>query len=184
MTDTLIKEDQRQRQLGGGLLIIVGLPLTLLIFLFGLSLIRSISDIAILLPGPFILAAGLWAAFPRHLPKVKMTISDQAITIASPPTTIALEALEQISRNNPIYAKFTRLTFKTAQGGTAFDVDHLTHQHKDIISQISIRLEKQGKFLVEGETDVLGAANGIWDVREGAAFATNANHAKNTHGRK
>ncbi|MEJ8562972.1 hypothetical protein QTO30_18305 [Yoonia sp. GPGPB17] len=183
MTDTVIRENQKMRQLGGGLLIMIGLPLTLLVFLFGLSAIDSISDILILLPGPGLLAVGLWAAFPRHPPKIKMTISDEAVSMTSPQASIALDDLQHIRRHIPLLAKHTRLTFKTDEGDTPFDVIHLTHESQDIVNQISIRLEKRGKYLIEGRTDVRGAPNGIWEVREGAAFETDLNHAKNMHGR-
>lgn len=184
MTDTIVKENLKIRQLGGGLLILVSLPLTLLFFLFGLSSSRSVTDIVFLLPGPLLLAAGFWAAFPRRPPRTKLIISDDALHMTAPAKIIPLGDLLQVREHIPIYAKHTRLIFGTTQGGTNFDVVNLTHQHQDIINLISVRLEKQGKYLREGRTDIRGAPNGIWEVREGLPFETSASDAKLTHGRE
>jgi len=182
MTDTVIVENHKMRQLGGRLLVLVGVPLTLLVGLVGFSGIGSLFDLVILLSGPALLAFGLWAAFPRRAPKPKLTISDKAITIEAPRKVIPLDDLSRIKRHVPVLAKHERLTFVTSNEEVCFDVIHLTHEGRDIINLIGIRLEQQNKSLHEGRTAVRGALTGVWEVRSGTPFVTDPNHDKITHG--
>ncbi len=172
MADTRITEDFRFRRVGGGLLIFIGLPLTLIFARFLLPSVNSVSDALFLLPGPMLVAAGLWLAFPRRKPAVRMTISDDAVTIHTPHKTIALDDIQSIRHHMPVLAKHHQLTFETASGPTTFDVIHLTHEGPDILNLIGIRLEKRGRYLHQTRSEVLGALTGRWQVQTGTAFAT------------
>ena len=172
MADTLIKENQRPRKVGGGLLIFIGLPLTLIAMRFGLSVMGTFLGILFVATGPLLILAGLWAAFPRHPPAIKMTISDDEIVFGAKQTTVSLDEFMRVSFSQHFLSKFGRLTFQTTSTDTHFDLSDLSHDAADIISQISVRLENRGKYLVEGRTDVLGARNGIWEVRTGLPFET------------
>ncbi len=172
MADTLIKENQRPRKVGGGLLVFIGLPLTLIAMRFGLSLTGTFLGILFVVTGPLLILAGLWAAFPRHPPAIKMTIRDDEIVFGAKQTTVSLDELMRVSFSQHFLSKFGRLTFQTTSTDTHFDLSELSHDAADIISQINVRLENRGKYLVEGRTDVLGARNGIWEVRTGLPFET------------
>ncbi len=184
MCETLIKEDLRFRQLGGGLLLIIAVPLTLVSIFLGFAATVKITDLGFLLPGPALLAAALWAVFPRRAPRTKLTISDAKIHFSASDKTISLNELVQIRAYVPLLAKHTRLVFQTDDQDTQFDVVHLTHQSQDIIKLVSVRLEKQGKSLREGRTEVVGARNGIWTVEEGAPFETETSPDRVTYGRE
>jgi len=184
MPDAVVMENHKMRQLGGGLLILIGLPLTLLVGLLGLWGVRNLAEILILSSGPVLLGCGLWAAFPRRAPRPKLTISDEAITIEAPRKVIPLGEVSAIKHHMPALAKHYRLTFCTPQEETPFDVIHLTHDGRDIINLIGLRLEQQNRFLKQGRTDVLGALTGVWEVQTGAPFVSDPNHDKTGHGRK
>lgn len=170
--DTYIREDFRFRHVGGGLLVFIALPLTLIWARFGFPLRYDVVDILFVLAGPGLLLAGLWAAFPRRAPRVRLIIGDEVLRIVNrrEEITIPLDELHSIQRRHVGQHGQQRLTFKTAQASIRFDVVHMTHEAADIINLVGIRLEKKGKHLREGRTDVLGAPNGIWEVRIGNPF--------------
>ncbi|MEL6681322.1 MAG: hypothetical protein AAFQ09_01605 [Pseudomonadota bacterium] len=170
--DFEIYEDFRFRRAGGWLLILVSLPLTLIWALVGVPPRFNFADLVFLVGGPGMLLSGLWVAFPRRAPGVKMTISADKVTILTRRgvAVLMLDDLVRIKKTRPIMGKFDRLTFETEDGAAKFDVIQLTREASDIINLISIRLEQRGKFLKQGRTDVLGALNGIWDVRAGDPF--------------
>ncbi|MEM9787355.1 MAG: hypothetical protein AAF801_12690 [Pseudomonadota bacterium] len=172
MADTHIREDFRLRRVGGGLLVFIALPITLIWARFGLPLRYDFVDLLFILGGPGMLLAGLWAAFPRRAPQVRMTIGDDAIWIMTRQgeKVIALGDLisvqwHYVGRNNN-----QRLKFRTAKISVFFDVVHLTHEARDIINLIAIRLENQGKIMREGRARITGAPDGIWTVMEGDPF--------------
>jgi hypothetical protein len=113
---------------------------------------------------------GLWADFPARKPALRITISDQAVTLHSPPRTIQLAALHSIRLRRPALANHDQIIFKTDEDLIPFNVAHLTHDAPDIINLIGIRLEKQGRHLREERSDVLGAPTGLWEVQIGPAF--------------
>lgn len=182
MTDTVIKENHAPRKLAGGVLAIIGLPIALLMTMLVAPNIQGLADVLVLLVGPALVAVGLWALFPRHGPKARMVINDETITIVRPKSVIPLGTLLRVRNHVPIYSKHQRLTLTTEKGDTVFDVANLTHEAADIISFISIRLERQGAYLKEGRTEIAGAKNGIWEVHRGAAFETAPNSANVRYG--
>ncbi|MDX8347857.1 hypothetical protein SLH49_07655 [Cognatiyoonia sp. IB215446] len=170
--DTYIREDFRFRRVGGGLLVFIAIPLTLFWARFGLPLRYDFVDLLFILAGPGLLLAGLWAAFPRRAPRVRLIIGDEVLRIINrrEETTIPLDDLRSIQRRHPGRQSQQRLSFNTDGNSIRFDVVHMTHEAADIINLVGIRLEKKGKHLREGRTDVLGAPNGIWEVRIGNPF--------------
>ncbi len=172
MADTCIKEDFGFRRVGGGLLIFIGLPLTLIVARFALPSVQSASDVLFLLPAPMLVAAGLWAAFPRRKPDVRMTISDEAVTLHATNQTLPLDSIQSIRLHMPALAKYYRLTFQTMKGPATFDIVHLTHEGPDILNLIGIRLEERGRYLLQARSEVLGALTDTWQVQTGTAFET------------
>lgn len=168
--DTLIKEDFRPRRVAGGLFVFLGVPLTLIFVRFGLSRIDDFLDALFLATGPLMIIGGLALSFPRRRPRIKLRITDDLIELPMLGKSIALMDLEQISIRRPLSGKHDRLTMTAGTEDTVFDVIQLTHEARDIINLISIRLETQGRRLKEGRTDVMGAASGIWTVLEGTPF--------------
>ncbi|WP_400082625.1 hypothetical protein [Yoonia sp. R78084] len=169
--DTHITESFRIRRVGGGLLIFIGLPLTLItVRFFAWSWAQNMLAVLFALTGPALVLAGLWAAFPRRKPMLRLTVSDDRITIHSLPATIPLDALQSIRHARPVLAKHNLLIFKTQTREITFNVINLTHEAPDIINLIGMRLEMLGRFLRETRSDVLGARTGLWEVVTGAAF--------------
>lgn len=172
MVETHIRESFRQRRAGGGLLVFIGLPLTLFWARFGLPPRGVSADLFFFLAGPGVLLMGLWAAFPRRTPRIVLTLSDDAIRVRTVQgdMPIQLEDLIRVTKTRPLSARFDRLTFETSDSKTVLDVIQLTHEANDIIKLISIRLEKMGKYLREGRTEIMGAPSGVWDVHTGNPF--------------
>jgi hypothetical protein len=187
MVETQIKEDFRFRKVGGGLLIFIGLPLLLITARFILPNVSSASDALFLLPGPGLLALGVWAAFPRRKAAVRMVITDGAVQTVLPSGkgwAIQLSDLRSIAITRPILGKHDRMTFDAGSDEEILDVIQLTHEAPDILHLISMRLERQGKYLEQEISPVLGAKTGVWRVRLGNPFAAKEEHAISTHGRE
>ena len=173
MADTRIREDFRGRRVGGGLLVFIALPLTLFTTRFVLPDAQGLSDALIFLAGPALLALGLWAAFPRRRPAVRMTIGDDAVTIHTPNRVIALDEIKTITQRRPALAKHDELDFETTKDSVSFAVMQLTHEAPDIIHLINVRLEKRGKYLRQKRSEVLGSLTGTWEVQVGVPFEEN-----------
>ncbi|WP_108816508.1 hypothetical protein [Loktanella sp. Alg231-35] len=184
MAETYITQTHRPRRVGGALLVVIALPLTLIAARFGLPYAESFSDFWPLLGGPLLLIAGLWAAFPRHPPAVRLTITDDMMRFHALQKDIPLDTLKSITYSMPALSKHYRLGFETDEETTPLDLVHLTHEGRDIINLISVRLEKRGKHLQEGHTAIRGAKNSIWKVLDGIPFEQAPNHAKLPHGRE
>jgi hypothetical protein len=187
MLETRITEDFRFRKVGGGLLIFLGLPLLLITARFILPNVSSASDALFLLPGPGLLALGVWAAFPRRKAAVRMVITDDTVRIFLPSGkrgAIQLSDLQSISVTRQFLGKHDRMTFDAGSDEEVFDVIQLTHEAPDIMHLISLRLERQGKYLAQEISPVLGAKTGVWRVRPGNPFAPKEQRAIKTHGRK
>jgi len=183
MTGVNIRQDHRPRKLGGAILVAIAVPLAALTMALAV-LSDTATGVLVVLPALLLLGAGLWAVFPRHPPKTRLTIGDGAIDLFAPSATIALDDMQRVRKHTPFWSRHPRLTFVTAAGETFIDVAHLTHDARDILNLIGIRLEQRGKVLMEGTTEVLGAANGIWEVRDGTPFETTPDHATRPHGRE
>lgn len=168
--ETRIKDSFRLRRVAGGALLFIGLPLNLILARFAWPWVDGPSDALFLFSALLPVALGLWAAFPRRKPALRMTISDQAVTFHSPPGTIQLAALQSIRLRRPAMAKHDQLIFKTDAVSILFNVMHLTHDAPDIVNLIGLRLENQGRHLREKRSDVLGARTGLWEVQIGPAF--------------
>lgn len=182
--DTLVKEDFRPRRVAGGVFIFLGLPTTLITARFGLAAIDSLLDGLILASGPLMIIGGLWLAFPRRRPLVKLRISDAEIEAIGRGDPIRLRQLDRITIRKPLGARHDRMTLISGDNDVSLDIHHMTHEARDILKLISIRLECQGRFLREGQTAVRGAPNGIWEVLEGAPFEDGSIHANLQHGRE
>lgn len=163
---------------------LVSLPLMAPIFFLGLSGITSFANAAILLLGPVCLLAGIWAAFPTSSPKSRLRISDDEITMETPQKIIRLSEIEKIKHHMPGLSKHYRLTFYTAEEEIPLELIHLTHDGRDIINLVGVRLEKQGKYLSQGRTAVMGALTGVWEVQSGAPFVSDPEHDTLRHGRE
>ncbi|MEO1639774.1 MAG: hypothetical protein AAFU41_11070 [Pseudomonadota bacterium] len=171
-TDTIIKQDPRPRRIGGALLLLIGIPLTLIAIRILMIITPTLFDVFLFSGGPFLMALGIWAIASSQHQKVRLRITDDAIALPSNgDVSIPLKALTRVRLTRPVLAKHERLSFETVNGSTDFDVIHLTAQGRDIVSMISARLENQGAYLEEGAGDITGAPNGIWDVRQGRPFA-------------
>ncbi|KQI70600.1 hypothetical protein AN191_17110 [Loktanella sp. 5RATIMAR09] len=168
--DTRIKDSFRIRRVAGGALLFISLPLNLILARFAWPSVAGPSDALFLLLALLPVGLGFWAAFPRRRPALRMTISDQAVTLHSPPKTINLAALQSIRLHRPALARTDQIIFKTDEDFIPFNVIHLTHEAPDIISLIGIRLENKGRYLCETRSDVLGARTGLWEVQIGPAF--------------
>ena len=182
--DTLIKEDFRPRRVAGGLFIFLGVPITLIFLRFGLFAIDSLLDALIVSAGPLMILGGVWVAFPRRPPAVKLRICDDRIVLPLRDQSIALADLQHITVRRPFSSNHDRLTFVSHAGEMVLDTVQLTHQVRDIINLVGIRLEGQGRYLKEGRTEIRGARNGIWTVHEGQAFEQMPTRAKLPHGRE
>ncbi len=172
MADVYIRESFRPRRVGGALFVVIGLPITLFWLRFGFPLRYQFADLLFAVGGPGLVLAGLWAAFPRRVPQVRLTISDEALWIVTHTgeKVIALDDLisvqwQYIGRHNN-----QRLKFRTAKTSVFFDVVHLTHDARDIINLIAMRFENRGKVMREGQARITGAPDGIWTVETGDAF--------------
>ncbi|KQB97470.1 hypothetical protein AL073_00505 [Loktanella sp. 1ANDIMAR09] len=168
--ETRISDSFRIRRVAGGALLFISLPLNLILARFAWPSVEDPSDALFLLAALLPVALGLWAAFPRRKPALRMTISDQAVMLHNPPKTIHLAALQSIRLRRPALANHDQIIFKADEDLIPFNVIHLTHEAPDIISLIGIRLENQGRYLRERRSDVLGARTGLWEVQIGAAF--------------
>lgn len=186
MTDIVIRQSYHPRRIGGAVLSVIGLALTLSVTWFGLASVRSTADALIVAVGPAVLILGLWAAFPLRAAPVRMIISDSSLIMPGrkSDTAIAFDALQQVALSRPVLSKHERLTFTTTKGDHHFDVIHLPHEARDIINLISIRMEAQGTSLQEGRTEVLGAPSGIWQVTKGTPFEHGETRATLPHGRE
>ncbi|MDX8350782.1 hypothetical protein [Cognatiyoonia sp. IB215182] len=172
MADTVIREDFRFRRVGGGLLVFIALPLTLFWARFGLPLRYDFADFVFILGGPGMLLLGLWAAFPRRTPRVRLIISDKDVRVVTRrgDQVIALDDLVSVQWSYLKGVRQQRLKFRTAKTSVFFDVVHLTHEAQDIINLIAIRLENRGKRMREGRARITGAPDGIWTVSDGDPF--------------
>jgi hypothetical protein len=168
--ETRIKDSFRIRRVAGGALLFISLPLNLILVRFAWPAVDDPSDALFLLSALLPVALGLWAAFPLRKPALRMTISDQAVTLHNPPRTIQLAAIYSIRLRRPALAKHDQIIFKTDEDLIPFNVAHLTHDSPDIINLIGIRLENQGRHLREKRSEVRGARTGLWEVVTGAAF--------------
>lgn len=167
MAETRIKESQRYRKVGGGFLVFLGLILMLFTARFVLPDASSVRDLIILSLGPFMLAPGLWAAFPRRAAALRMVINDDSIQIKSltaDVTVIQLSDLEFISIARPPTANLERLTFGTAAQELHFDMVQLTHEARDIVHLISMRLKKKAMHLEQGLSPAIGKGTDRWRV--------------------
>lgn len=171
-TDTIIKQDPRPRRLGGVLMLLLGLPLTLFTAWILLTIEPDFFDFYILIPGLFFLILGFWAIFSDAHKKVRLRITDQAIVLPQQKgASIPLAELKRVRLTRPLLAKVHRLTFEASGAEFNFDLTHLNISGRDIVSLISKRLENQGAYLEEGAGEITGAPNGIWEVRQGTPFA-------------
>ncbi len=184
MHETVIKEDLRPRRLGGGVLMMMGVLLSLPLALLGFSGVMRFDALFMLLPGPFLLCLGLWGAFWRSTPQTRLRISDEAVVIVRQDKTLPLDAIKQIRHHMPMLSKHYRLTFHMAAEDVPLDIIHLTHGGRDIINLIGVRLEKRGKYLVEGRSAVRGALTGVWEVKSGTPFVTEPDRVNLRHGRE
>jgi len=172
MADIAVQEVFRTRRVAGAALVFIALPSTLIWLRFGLPMQFVLADFVLVLGGPGLLSLGLWAAFPRRRPAVRLIISDARLVVhpGARQTEISLDDLIRVTKVRPLMAKCDRLVFECADTKTRLNVIHLTHEAADIIALVSIRLEDRGKYLVEGRSDVLGALTGVWDVVTGDPF--------------
>lgn len=187
MVETRIKESQRYRKVGGGFLVFLGLILMLFTARFVLPDANSVRDLGLLSLGPCTLALGLWAAFPRRVAALRMVITDNTIQIKSLSGDVAviqLSDLQSIFIARPLMANLERLTFVTAAQEYHFDMAQLTHEARDIIHLISMRLENKTMHLEQELSPVMGAETGRWCVRAGNPFGENEDRAKMRYGRE
>jgi len=169
---TVIRQDPRPRRIGGVLLLLMGIPLTL-ISIHALTVITpDLFDVFLFSGGPCLMALGLWGIFNTQHQKVRLMITDTAISLPSNGNVvIPLDALTCIRLTRPILAKHDRLTFETGSNKTDFDVVQMREQARDIVNLISARLENHGAYLEEGAGEITGAPNGVWNVKKGRPFA-------------
>lgn len=174
MDDVRIRQEFRIRRVAGGALLFIGLPLTLIWVRFGLPPRFVFADLVMILAGPGLVLLGLWAAFPRGKPAVRLLITDVHVVVGNgkKQATVPWADLRRVIKSRP-FGKEHRLTFETADDAVHLQLVHLTHTHQEILNLISIRLETMGKYLAEGRTEIAGAPNGIWDVVVGNPFEKN-----------
>lgn len=167
-----ITQSFRGRRAAGGALIVIALPLILIWLRFGPPMLFRFADMLFVIAGPGLLLFGLWAAFPQRAPAVQLRIEEARLVIRPGPreTVVPLDALIRITKDRPLTGKHDRLLFETADLSAQMNVFHMTHEAADIIALVSMRLEGQGRHLVEGRSDVLGAPTGVWDVVTGNPF--------------
>lgn len=171
VADTVVRDSFRGRRVGGGLLVFLGLPLTLIWARFGLPLRFEFVDLLMILSGPGLVSMGLWAAFPRRKPAVRLLITDDHVVVGrgDKQVTVQLAELLRVIKSHP-FGREHVLTFETADAAVPLVLAHLTHTHLEILNLVSIRLEGMGKYLAEGRTEIAGAPNGCWDVMTGNPF--------------
>ena len=184
MRETLICEDFRVRRIAGFCLIAICLPLSILVT--WIALLGSIDIGDFLLVGASILVtlAGIWAAFPYGDPKIHLRLTEADLHIPlEGNSSISLDRLQSIRITHSIHLKHARLTFAHSDGESVrMDVNHLTHEAKDIINLVGLRLEQVDRHLVQGTTEVMGAPNGIWEVRQGLPFEVSPASGRMRHG--
>ena len=172
MPDIAVRDAFRGRRVAGAALVFLSLPITLIWVRFGLPPQFNFGGFTFALGGPGLLAFGLWAAFPRRAPAVRLLITDDRLVVqpGTKETVIPLSALIQITKDRPLTGKHDRLSFETSDTQAMLNIYHTTHEAADIINLISIRLEGRGGHLVERQSDVLGAPTGVWQLRAGRPF--------------
>jgi hypothetical protein len=171
MADVRIRQEFRTRRVAGGALVFIGLPLTLIWVRFGLPPRFVFADLLMILAGPGMVLLGLWAAFPRGKPAVRLLITDDNLVVGSGENqvTVPLTDLQRVIKSRPL-GREHMLTFETADAAVPFLLIHLTHTHLEIVNLVSMRLEQMGRYLAEGRTEIAGAPNGVWEVMNGNPF--------------
>ena len=165
-TQTDIRENFKRRKLGGGLLCIIAVPLTLLWATLALPPSFTFADLILLLGGPGLLALGLWAMFGQPAPRIRITLTDDGLTLhpgmtnQPDPTMIAWQDLTGLS-----YKSNGKLLRVHHQSGVCtvrtYFLDRTLH---DIVHLITLRLENTGHHLVQRQSPVMGANLPQWDV--------------------
>lgn len=184
MRETLICDDFRVRRIAGICLIAICLPLSVLVTWITLLGSIDIGDFLLVGAGLLVTLAVFWAAFPRGDPKIHLRLTEADLHFPlEGNSSISLDRLQSIRITHPIHLQHARLTFVHSDGESVrLDVNHLTHEAKDIINLVGLRLEQVNRHLVQGMTEVMGAPNGIWEVREGLPFEVLPASGRMRHG--
>ncbi|MEM8536479.1 MAG: hypothetical protein AAGF56_01320 [Pseudomonadota bacterium] len=170
--DTIIKQDPRQRRIGGAFLLLIGLPLTLIAARVWMIITPDLLDVAIMASGPLLIALGVWAIVSSQDRKVRLRITDDAVIIPGKANSvILLDRLDRVTLSRPLMSKHDVLTFEAGGEKALFDVIHLKVSARDIVSMVSARMENRDVYLHELMGEVSGLPTGVWVTRQGTKFA-------------
>jgi hypothetical protein len=172
-----IKQTSNRRRFGGIMLSIIALPLTILWLWLGFPPRFVFADLIFLLGGPGMLGLGLWAAFWPSPPRTRLAISADELVVHTGgkdnrPTIIKWTDLTRVTQTG-MSANTARLRFEATTGDAELPTALLDQDPPEILRLITIQLENMGRHLSQTTSPVLGAATGVWAVKEGIPFKTN-----------
>lgn len=172
-----VRETYKKQRLGGVLLALIGMPLTVLWLLVGFPPRYDIADLVFVIGGPGLLAFGLWMALRKSEPKLRLTISGDGLVLYpqtrdATPVTIPWDDLTSVTQTGLNHDN-TRLRFAATTGEHVLRMTILDTSAAEVLHLITIQLENRNQHLAQTSSPVLGAPTGIWEVRSGNPFDSN-----------